>query len=400
MVPNNVFFGGNKMIDHVGKACCGCAACANICPKKCIEMASDKEGFLYPKVNVESCVKCGLCERVCPVLNTPIIQEDLRRAWGAVSEDRELLIGSSSGGVFSTLAAEVIRDGGCVFGAAFEQSFRRVKHIMIETGDELVALRGSKYVQSEIEDTYVQVREQLKNGRKVLFSGTPCEIAGLKNFLGHDDEHLVTADLICHGTPSPLLWQAYLRHIEEDLGGIARKVNFRNKTNGWSKFGMNILTEGGKTYYRSLREDPFLQMFLKNQCLRESCYSCKVKESGTVSDVTLGDFWGVEKEFPQMFNDMGVSLLLVHTTKGMELWERVKTHMKTEETDYERSLSSNSAFTLSVKRPPERDHFFPDLQNKNWGYMENKYLRDKLYDKIKRKISASIIGKLKRRIIK
>ncbi len=388
------------MITRVGKECCGCSACANICPKHCIRMTENHEGFLYPQVQEENCVNCGACEKACPVFHEASVQDSRRQAWAVVNQDQSVLMDSSSGGLFSALAAEMIERGGCVFGAAFTADFSRVHHIMVENLKDLCRLQGSKYMQSDPENCYPAVREQLIQGRWVLFTGTPCQIAGLKGFLGRDHEKLICADVICHGTPPSLLWRPYLKHIQKKLGSRAIAVSFRDKTEGWKKFSMKITAEDGKKYRCSLGKDPYLRMFLKNVCLRESCYNCKVKENGFFSDITMGDLWGVEQILPDIESNRGVSLALIHTEKGRILFEQISRSMSVFPVDFERAFPYNPVLTGSVRRPNERDCFFSDLEKLCWDKLERRYAKDRIDTVVRRKISASPIGKLKRAIIR
>ncbi len=382
------------MLDKVGTLCSGCSACASICPKNCISMKENDEGFLYPIVDKGRCVNCGLCEKVCPILHTSH-GSDLHEAYGAITYDNDILLHSSSGGIFSELASFVIAKGGVAFGVAFTEDFRSVRHIMVESNKELSTLRGSKYIQSNIGITFHEAKEQLDKGRCVLFSGTPCQIAGLKNYLGKEYENLLLVDIICHGTPSPALWDRYLTAVETQMGGSARYVSFRHKEHGWRKFGMELPFETGKRYFKELGEDPFLTIFLKNYCLRESCYDCRVKKAGSAADITIGDFWGVEHVAPEIDNSMGVSLALVHTEKGKEYYKSVSKHMKTIQTDYDSAIAYNSAMDHSVNRPKDRDRFFTDMNHMAWEKLVKKYTTVSLKVRIRKILSKSIIGKIK-----
>lgn len=386
------------MIDKVGNLCCGCSACASVCPKKCIAMRENSEGFLYPVIDREKCVKCGLCEKICPVMHTSH-DNDLREAYGAITKDNDMLLRSSSGGIFTELAKSVLSDGGCVFGAAFSDGFHSVKHVVVESVEGLSSLRGSKYVQSDIGNTFHEAKEQLEKGRLVLFSGTPCQIAGLKNYLGKEYDNLLLVDIICHGTPSPALWTRYLTAVEIRMGGKASYVSFRHKEHGWRKFGMEMPFETGKRYFKELGEDPFLKMFLKNYCLRESCYNCRVKEADSVADITIGDFWGVEHVAPEIDNSMGVSLALVHTEKGKRYYESAARHMQTIQTDYDGAIVHNSAMHQSVTRPAERDIFFTDMSRLPWDKLVKKYTSVPLKTRVRQMLSRSMIGKIKRRLL-
>ena len=388
------------MIARVGKECCGCGACANICPKHCIRMIENDEGFLYPQIQEENCVNCGACEKVCPILQKASAQDSRREARAVVHQDQDVLMKSSSGGLFSALADEIIARGGCVFGAAFTADFSRVHHIMAENLEDLCALRGSKYMQSDLEYCYPAVRKQLDQDRWVLFTGTPCQIAGLKAYLGRDHERLICADVICHGAPPSLLWRSYLKHIQKKLDGEVIAVNFRDKTDGWKKYGVKITAENGKIYRCAMGKDPYLRMFLKNVCLRESCYHCGVKENGFFSDITMGDLWGVDQILPEINSSLGVSLAVVHTEKGRLLFEQITRSMSVFSVDFEQALLHNTALMKSVRRPDERNHFFSDLDKFSWNKLERRYAKDRIGTVVRRMISTSPAGTLKRAIIR
>lgn len=383
------------MIDVVGKEyCCGCSACVSVCPKSCILMKSNQEGFLYPVLNTENCIRCGLCDSVCPVLNAERLRISQRYdAFAGISKDSELLLNSSSGGIFSHLADEVLRAGGCVFGAAFDETFTLVRHVMIEKEEDLPALRGSKYLQSDQRECYKAAERQLKNGRFVLYTGTPCQIAGLRGFLRKEYENLLCVDVICHGSPSRSVWEKYLTYIKEKYTGSVRAVSFRNKDKSWKEYQLKIQGDGESCYNREFRKDPYMKTFLENYDFRESCYRCRIKESGPVSDITVGDFWGVENTEPELDSRMGVSLILIHTDKGAGYFERIKDQITVKETDRTRAISSNSAYNHSVRRPKERDDFYLYLEKRSWKYMENKYVKPRMVKKIK-----SIARKVKKLI--
>ena len=221
------------------KDCCGCGACNQVCPKQCIKMESDKEGFLYPKVDTESCINCGLCEKSCPILNNQRSKELFQKYYLAYYTDEVVRLSSSSGGVFSVLSKAVIQNGGVVFGAAFDQEWL-VHHVGVERQEDLRVLRGSKYLQSRSESCYREAKALLEVGRPVLYSGTGCQIAGLKSYLKKDYEKLLTVDIICHGVPSPKLWKHYLSEQEQTFGAPVQRVFFRNKDTGWNNFSMSI----------------------------------------------------------------------------------------------------------------------------------------------------------------
>ena len=336
-------------------ACCGCGACAQACPKSCITMAADEEGFLYPQVRSDLCVGCDICIRVCPMdAKTPENAESVQ-AYAAFSEtDRP---GSSSGGIFSVLARWVLSQGGVVFGAAFGDDFS-VHHQMIHSVEELWVLRGSKYLQSDTQTTFRQVRELLENGTTVLYTGVSCQIAGLKRYLKKDYPHLYTADVLCHGVPSPKVWKQYLRHQEQHFGSPVKTVNFRGKTFGWKQFSMELSFENGESYCVPHGEDPFMKLFLENICLRPACHSCRFKEFPRFSDLTLGDAWGVGDILPDMDDDGGTSLILVNSEKGQALLEQVQSSLICRPEALDTLLPVYADSRTSVAPHPRRGAFF------------------------------------------
>ena len=374
------------VLQNDSNKCCGCGSCASSCPVHCIHMAENNEGFFYPLIDPGLCIDCGRCKAVCPVLKCREEKSHVPEAWAVIAGNSEIQESSSSGGAFSLLATKILRSGGCVYGASFSQNFKAVQHIRIDQEIELGKIKTSKYLQSDTTGIYPDVQDQLNSGRFVLFSGTPCQIAGLRSFLGKNYEKLICVEVICHGVPSPKLWKVYLEHITR--GRRISSVNFRHKKHGWKKFGMGI-AGAGKQYYRSLSDDPYLQMFLKNDCLRESCYHCMAKACSG-ADLTLGDFWGVEKVAAQFADSMGTSLVLVHTEKGKELFESIAGDMTRGLVDYDSAIKHNSAYYSSVKRPAERDAFFSDLDVLPWQTMVKKYVQPSISKKLKRQLARSV----------
>lgn len=375
------------MIDIIDKHnCCGCSACVQRCTKQCISLQEDEEGFLYPKVEISSCIKCGLCEIVCPVL-VPYDPLEPACAFAAINPDDYVRLHSSSGGVFSLLAQIVIDNKGVVFGAAFDESWG-VHHVKIDNSDNLFRLRGSKYVQSNIGDTYREAEENLKCDRLVLFSGTPCQIAGLNHYLRKDYDNLITVDVVCHGVPSPRVWRDYVTSLRRPKGTVVGKntvlsslnntpsivgISFRDKQKGWKKYGFVVRysadhREGEKfglspvkTYYEereSLYENLFMRGFQNNLYLRPSCHNCPAKGGKSHSDITIADFWGIENVIPNINDDKGVSLVLINTEKGKKLWEALD--LTKYPTDYHQAIKYNVSFEHSVPVPKMRVRFWKE----------------------------------------
>lgn len=314
--------------------CCGCAACVQICPKKCISLTEDTEGFLYPRVDKTKCIDCGLCETVCPFLSESAEREP-KAVYAVKNSNEDIRFKSSSGGVFTLLAEKVINDGGVVFGVRFDEKWE-VEFAYSETIDGLSAFRGSKYIQARVGNAFIDAEQFLKAGRKVLFSGTPCQVKGLLQYLRKDYENLLTVDFVCHGVPSPKVWRLYLK---EEVERIARQgddgkntvlsskvmpnikgINFRDKSSGWKKYSFALLltealAEGEQNsvlHTNKFYENPFMQAFLSDLILRPSCYMCPAKSGKSGSDITIGDFWGIEHIKPEIDDDKGLSLVMVH----------------------------------------------------------------------------------------
>ena len=374
------------MIKNKNKAaCCGCGACSQICPKQCIEMKSDSAGFLYPIVNKDSCINCGLCEKRCPILNTKNERTGRQDAFVAFHRDEQVRLSSSSGGIFSALAENVIKHGGIVFGATFDENFL-VHHIGAERLEELEKFRGSKYLQSRTESCYLAAKASLEDGRPVLYSGTGCQIAGLKSFLGTEYPNLLTVDILCHGVPSPKLWKLYLKEQEQKHGASAQNVSFRDKVTGWKEFSLTIDFANGDSYSDNFRDDPYMQLFLKNICLRPSCHDCRFKTVYSQADITLGDCWGVEKYKPEMDNDEGTSVVMIHTDKGEKAYEKIVTSIVSLKADVQHV--QQTMMYDSVKPHPHRERFLKRLAAGN--------NIDKLYDCLHVSLPEKTVRRIKK----
>lgn len=338
--------------------CCGCHGCYNICPKNAIEMVKDEKGFLYPKINKEKCINCGLCDKVCPIFNKTEIKNQ-PQTFAAYNKDEKTRKESSSGGVFTLLAEKIVEKNGVVFGAKFDEDFN-VVHSYVEKKEELEVFRGSKYVQSKIGETYKETEEFLKDNRPVLFTGTPCQIEGLKTFLKKDYENLYTQDLICHGVPSPKVWRKYLEFREKQDASRPGRINFRQKDDGWNLYAL-LLQYSNNAYKINHRDDLFMQTFLQNVCLRDSCYACSFKSKHRKSDITLADFWGINQVLPEMNDNKGTSLVIVNSEKGQKLFEEVQDSLEVKEVDFEAAIQFNPSMTESANLHKNRDKLFENL---------------------------------------
>lgn len=377
--------------------CCGCAACAQRCPKQCISMWEDNEGFSYPIMDKESCIDCGLCEKVCPVINQNEPSKP-EKVYAAINPDEKTRKESSSGGMFTMLAEKVLSEKGVVFGARFDDKWE-VIHDYCETVEDLAKFRGSKYVQSKIGQCYKQAEIFLKDGRLVLFSGTSCQIAGLNKYLHKEYLNLLAVDVVCHGVPSPRVWREYIKKLKERPKGVAGKntvlsslnakpvitgIAFRDKSIGWKKYGFVVrghadLTEACGNSVLSSKdnehivfqevhyENLFMEGFLKNIYLRPSCYACPAKSGKSGSDITLADYWGIGNHHPEMDDDKGTSLVLLKTSKGASRFAELGCIVA--ETTYAEALAGNPSIEKSVAMPSRRHRIMAKLEKSGVGIL-------------------------------
>lgn len=362
------------------KDCCGCAACMQKCPKKCISFFEDNEGFTYPEIDNAVCVDCGICEKVCPVLNQQASKMPIK-IYAIKNNDEVQRLASSSGGVFTLLAQQVINKNGIVFGSKFDENWD-VIHDYTDTIEGLSAFRGSKYVQSKIGETFKQAEHFLKKGKLVLFSGTSCQISGLQLYLGQNYDNLLTVDVVCHGVPSPKIWRMYLDEkvrqycvannvsdfIHETEGRkFIKHVNFRDKSTGWKKFCFSLsfissiqAEEKVLTLSETFTQNTFMKGFLANLYLRPSCYQCPAKKHTSRSDITIADFWGIDKLYPSFDDNRGVSLVLYNTQKALMFMPQNSTQM---EVQYNEAIKYNSCIGKSAPLNDRRSAFFSGINN-------------------------------------
>lgn len=346
--------------------CCGCGACMQVCPVQCINFMIDAEGFEYPLVAKEACIACGLCEKVCPVINPRTAIPPIKTL-AAKNINEDIREASSSGGAFTILAEKIIDQGGVVFGAVFDSEWAAV-HCFTETKEGLAAIRGSKYLQSRMGDNYKIAEKFLKEGRKVLFSGTSCQIAGLKNFLRKDYPNLYAVDIICHGVPSPKVWKAYLAETIQRLTAehcspiTISDISFRNKITGWKYYSVVIK---GTTLANSeelillaekVDKNSFMKGFLRDMYCRPSCHQCPSKNFTAGADISIADYWGIRRFYKEFDDDRGVSLVFINTDKGGELFDLSQTQYI--ETEYAQAIAGNKGIEVSSKPAINRRKFF------------------------------------------
>lgn len=375
--------------------CTGCTACVNICPAQCIVMRRDREGFDYPVANPDLCIRCGRCESVCPVLS-PADEAPALSSYAVRSD--EYVDESSSGGVFPALAEKVISAGGVVYGAVLQDDMI-AGHMDAHCMSEIKSMRGSKYVQSDMYSVFEEVREYLADGRKVMFCGTPCQVAGLNACLGSQQEGLLTVDTACHGVPSPGLWEKYCRSMGESLGGKITDVRFRDKSAGWKRYSFRMSTDKGGIYKVPYMNDPYMALFIQGMTLRPSCYKCPARNGRSRSDLTLADLWKVAEVAPEMDDDRGTSLVVARTAKGLAALDGLGVRRK--EVCLETASAGNSGFAEDVHMPERRADFFAGLHSAKdiVSYMKGFVVRKPLpviwYAWIHTKLS-----KIKKRILK
>lgn len=374
--------------------CTGCQACVSICPKNCISMVTSGDGFRLPDISIENCVQCGECEKVCPVLHTQIVSTNTL-ALAIKNRNEKDRKDSTSGGVFPLLAELVLNRNGAVFGAMYDENFD-VKHVSITDYNKISLLQGAKYTQSIVGEALGEVKKELESGCHVLFSGTPCQCAGLKTFLGKEYDNLITVDIICHGVPSPKVWQAYIdyRSQKENNGVRPQRINMRSKVSGWSRYGYSADFDYGNGKITRIHnsQDLFMQAFIGNICLRNSCSNCKAKGVERCTDFTLGDYWGIWNQHPEFDDNKGTSVVFVHTQKGREILEQLSDKMDCLKVDIEDAYKENGSLVNSSPAHSGRDEFLEQITADNFEDLVKKYFpqesvqKSGLLQRIKRKL--------------
>lgn len=367
--------------------CTGCSACASICPKGAIKLVEDNEGFKHPEIDQSKCINCGLCKRTCPVLNTTE-NSSLNRCYVAYNKNDEVKKTSSSGGIFDAIARKILSDNGIVIGAAFNDNME-LKHIAIEKIDDLEKLEGSKYLQSNINNMFSYIKEKI-NDKKILFVGTPCQVAGLHAYLKKDYVNLICIDLFCHGVPSPKLFNKYIKELEDGNRSKVVKYNFRDKKTGWDAYSNTANFENNSEISELQSNNSYMRLFLSDIALRESCYNCNFKVGNKYSDITLGDFWGVQKYYPEMYSKNGVSAIIINTEKGKLIFESISDNLEYKECNLEEMEDGNPSLKSSGKYPKKRKEFFENIDNLSIKKLEKKYANVSLIKKIKWKIKRII----------
>lgn len=342
--------------------CCGCHSCELSCPKSAIRLDADEEGFYYPLIDDNKCIDCGICEKTCPVINANRLICTSKLAFAAVDTDMISERESSSGGMFSVIANHIIDKGGVVFGAAFDSDLQ-LKHIPVCTKNDLIKLKGSKYLSSNLSNCYRSVKEYLGSGRLVCFSGTPCQVAGLKLFLVRDYPNLITIDLICHGVPSQKMFSSFIEDIQTRRHIKLTGFLFRDKNiNGWACCSPSCFSEKKYIAYDKAMS-VYMSLFLNGELMREMCYSCPFAQNGRVSDFTLGDFWNILDVYPDFVKGKGVSALILNTEKALSIFEKIKNKIYFKECSFQDIASGNYNLNHPTIRPANRDLFLDRLND-------------------------------------
>ncbi|MCD8290902.1 MAG: Coenzyme F420 hydrogenase/dehydrogenase, beta subunit C-terminal domain [Prevotella sp.] len=353
------------------EGCCGCSACVQKCPKQCISLVEDREGFLYPKVDFNLCIDCGLCEKVCPFLNvtTPLTPKTVIAVKNPNEKER---MSSSSGGVFISLAHKIINEGGVVFGVSFDDNWGACM-TYAETMADIKPMMGSKYFQASMGTTFKNAEKFLKKGRKVLFSGCPCQIAGLRNYLHNDYDNLLTVDLLCHGVASPGVWKRYWDELYKKMAfekksdghpiHLISNISFRDKSqHGWPNFSFTVRTLTNNAHEESIllsemhSRNLFYRGFCANLYLRPSCHSCKCKGGRSHSDITIGDYWGIDHIIRGFNDNKGVSVVMINTKKGGDIFKTLDMDIRL--SSLKDMLQGNREFLKSPTMHPKREYFY------------------------------------------
>ncbi len=372
--------------------CTGCRMCEQLCPVKAINMIENEEGFIEPQVDKEKCIDCGLCFKRCPQLNNVKNNKlDNVKVYAAKNRNVEEQKKSSSGGIFSALANYVLENKGKVYGCAFNSRLV-AEHIAIKTKEELYKLRGSKYVQSNTKNTFTEVKRDLDIDKLVLYSGTSCQIAGLKAFLNKDYNNLITVDLVCHGVPSPKLFKKYIEYLEEKYNSKILNYEFRSKEkNGWG-LTSKVLLENGKIKYINANLDPYYKTFLNSCAYREVCYNCKYANCNRISDITLADYWGIQKQIPEFYDEQGISAIILNTKKGYDFFKLLNKNVIIKESNLNSVKKENHNLESPSKRLEIREKAYANIDNKNFlrYAKQNLNYRKEIKDQIKNLIPSDI----------
>ncbi|WP_251968442.1 Coenzyme F420 hydrogenase/dehydrogenase, beta subunit C-terminal domain [Parabacteroides sp. AD58] len=378
------------MVNIINKAdCCGCTACASICTHSAITMQPDIEGFLYPAVNSDLCTNCGLCEKVCPTTYYDALDKAMSspKIYALRNRDSKILKTSSSGGVFAELVSYTLSKDGVVYGAVYDENFH-VIHRLAKNETEALQIRGSKYVQSDLRGIYKDIRDQLRKNQFVLFSGTPCQVQGLKNFLIKPYVNLLTVDIMCHCVPSPRVYDDYLHFIQKTFKSSISSIFMKDKTLGWGKQRLRISFSDGKEIFDTPESNLWNQLFYSQLISRPSCHECRFSNYQHPGDLTIGDYWGIEKVHPEFYDSNGVSLLFTNTDKGETVFSDIKDSFFFIESTKDHCVQPN--LISPVESNPLREMFWLDYDKKTFRSIAVKYFNYGLRNKVKGKLRSIV----------
>lgn len=382
------------MIDFLPKTdCCGCTACASACGRSAISMREDCEGFLYPSVDGNKCVHCGLCVKVCPIVRRDKCEHNYTepKVYALRHKNEGIWKKSSSGGVFSALSNYILSQGGCVFGAKYNEHWE-VVHAKVETLEQASAFRGSKYVQSDMRDIYPMVKGELMCGRLVLFSGTPCQCEGLRGYLRKEYGNLYIVDIMCHCVPSPKVFADYIKFIQKKAGASICAINMKDKTLGWGNQTPRIYFDNGKEWFNSPETRLWNSIFYSRLATRPSCYHCRFTNYMRSGDITIGDFWGIEEAHPDFYDKRGVSFIFTNNEKGLGLFHSVSDRFVYRESHVTKCIQPQ--LKCPVNAPEQREQFWHDYTHMKFRRLCAKHFQYGLFNTLRRWAS-----KVKHRII-
>lgn len=354
--------------------CTGCMACVNVCPVSAISVQTNDEGFEYPIIDQSKCLRCKKCEKVCPHFNEIIPSDYEKKVYAVWSNDDKTRKNSTSGGAFAVISKKILENGGYVVGCALDDS-NVVRHIIVDNIENLYKLQGSKYVQSSISDVYKRIKDLLSNDKMVLFSGTPCQVAGLKNYIGsYKKGKLFTIDVVCHGVPSPMIFSDYMNYLESKYHSKVKTISFRSKRESWFSYGMEITFVNRKKYFKSTYKDPFIRGFLRQYFLRPSCHSCKYTNTRRVSDLTLADFWGYKSiDKNDRDDDKGISMVMINSSDGEDLFCSLSGISMYERT-VDEAVKGNRCLREPFPPSNQRENFWKDYKTMSFKKIVSKYL--------------------------
>ena len=341
--------------------CSGCGACVCACPTKCLSMKRDSEGFLYPHAEDKDCIHCGKCLSVCPVRIKPKTADYAERVFIVQHKDERIRRESTSGGAFTAIAEYIVQNGGIVFGAGMDENFR-VRHMQARSAEQLALFRNSKYSQSDLGDTFLKIKHYLGEGKTVLFSGTPCQTAGLKKFLPDAGETLVTVDVVCRGIPSPLVFEKYIEYQKQKFGAFD-KVLFRDKYAGYTHTAMSLYRGGNCLYHNGLEYDPMLKLFYRGMICRPICSDCPFKGIKRCSDFTLWDCFSAKEINGDFDDNKGTTFVMLHSEKAERIFEKLRDNIRFCEGDAEKACRGAAEMVKSIPHDPARGEFFRDAES-------------------------------------